>query len=146
MIIGLRVTLYIEASLLALQKLIFVHLRTSTLELNLQRPNLKMGKTLYSIAGLKAETFRWLFRYLFIIIRVGESEFDIYMRMDTNTNGHRQWFYFSVKNLLPGSIKFNVYRFKKKFSLFQRGMKPYVRSLKAKENWKPGGTKIMYRC
>ena len=142
----MRVTLCIEASHPGLQKLIFAHLSKLTLKLNLQKPDLKMGKTLYLIADSKVETFQWLFRYLFIIIRVGESEFDIYMRMDTNTNGHRQWFYFSVKNLLPGPIKFNVYRFKKKFSLFQRGMKPYIRSLKAKENWKPGGTKITYRC
>ena len=105
-----------------------------------------MDKAIFLIADLRVATYRWLFRYIVIIIRVGENEYDLYMRMDTNTNGHRQWFYFSIKNQNQGTIKLNIYRFKKKFSLFQRGMKPYVRSLKAKENWKPGGTKISYRC
>ncbi len=52
------------------------------------------------------------------------------MRVDTNTRGHRQWFYFSIKNKLKHTIKLNIYRFKKAYSLFQRGMKPYVRSVK----------------
>ena len=137
---------YIGALPLGLQKLIFALLKMSILMRSLRKLSLKTDKISYSIADSKVAIFPWLFRYLFIIIRVGESEFDIYMRMDTNTNGHRQWFYFSVKNLLPGPIKFNVYRFKKKFSLFQRGMKPYIRSLKSKDAWKPGGTKIVYRC
>ena len=67
------------------------------------------------------------------------------MRVDTNTNGHRQWFYFSVRNLVAGAVKFNIYRFKKKFSLFQRGMKPYVRSMKSNDGWKPANGKISYR-
>lgn len=82
---------------------------------------------------------------MFIIIRVGESEYDLYMKVDTNTNGHRQWFYFSVRNLTVGIVKFNIYRFKKKFSLFQRGMKPYVLSVKSKKGWRPGCNKIFYR-
>ena len=85
------------------------------------------------------------FKYFLLIIRVGEAEYDLYMRVDTNTNGHRQWFYFSVRNLVAGVVKFNVYRFKKKFSLFQRGMKPYVLSMKSKSGWKPGCTKVMYK-
>lgn len=85
------------------------------------------------------------FKYFLLIIRVGESEYDLYMRVDTNTNGHRQWFFFSVKNLLPGTVRFNIYRFKKKFSLFQRGMKPYVRSMKSNSGWKPASGKVSYR-
>lgn len=67
------------------------------------------------------------------------------MRVDTNTNGHRQWFYFSVKNLLPGTVKFNIYRFKKKYSLFQRGLKPYTRSMKSNNGWKAMCSKVCYR-
>jgi len=26
------------------------------------------------------------------------EEFDLYMRVDPNTRGHHQWFYFSIKN------------------------------------------------
>jgi len=67
------------------------------------------------------------------------------MKMDTNTNGHRQWFYFSVKNILKTTIKFNIFRFRKRYSLFQRGMKPYVRSRKGKNFWHPAGNKIYYK-
>jgi hypothetical protein len=66
------------------------------------------------------------------------------MRVDTNTRGHRQWFYFSVKIKTKKLVKFNVYRFKKSYSLFQRGMKPYVRSIKGKEEWKPAGINVKY--
>ena len=65
--------------------------------------------------------------------------------MDTNTNGHRQWFYFSVKNQARTTIRFNIYRFKKKYSLFQRGMKPYIRSRKGNNYWFPGGNKVAYK-
>ena len=67
------------------------------------------------------------------------------MRVDSNTNGHRQWFYFSIKNTTKKTVKLNIYRFKKKFSLFQRGMKPYVRSRKSGQDWKPGGFNVAYR-
>lgn len=52
------------------------------------------------------------------------------MRVDTNTRGHLQWFYFQVKNKNIQKITFTIFRFKKKFSLYQRGMKPYVKSMK----------------
>lgn len=67
------------------------------------------------------------------------------MRVDTNTLGHRQWFYFSVRNQTPGIVRFNILRFKKKFSLFQRQMRPYVWSVKSGKGWIPGCNKISYR-
>lgn len=67
------------------------------------------------------------------------------MRVDTNTNGHRQWFYFAVKNLNPTVVKFNIYRFKKKFSLFQRGMRPYVLSVKTGKGWIPDCNRVVYK-
>lgn len=134
----------------------------AVLFLDLQKPILELSKKLTILSYLlkiglkdqnpssltakfKVEIQEPFFKYLFIIIRVGESEFDLYMKVDTNTNGHRQWFYFSVKNLAVGTVKFNIYRFKKKFSLFQRGMKPYVLSVKSKKGWRPGCSKIFYR-
>jgi cytosolic carboxypeptidase protein 2/3 len=30
------------------------------------------------------------------VIKVGPWEYDLYMRVDTNTRGHHQWFYFSI--------------------------------------------------
>lgn len=67
------------------------------------------------------------------------------MKMDTNTNGHRQWFYFSVKNMYKTTVRFNMYRFKKRYSLFQRGMKPYVFSVKDGTGWRPCSGKTIYR-
>jgi cytosolic carboxypeptidase protein 2/3 len=66
------------------------------------------------------------------------------MRVDTNTQGHRQWFYFSMKNEKKCTVKLHIYRFKKQFSLFQRGMKPYVRSRKSGQEWKQGGENVFY--
>ncbi len=54
------------------------------------------------------------------------------MRVDTNTKGHRQWYYFSIKSKSKRTVKLNIFRFKKTYSLYQRGMKPYVRSIKNK--------------
>ena len=31
-------------------------------------------------------------------IMIKPDEYDLYMRVDANTRGHLQWFYFSVKN------------------------------------------------
>lgn len=32
------------------------------------------------------------------MIKIEENEFDLFLRVDSNTKGHVQWFYFSVKN------------------------------------------------
>lgn len=67
------------------------------------------------------------------------------MRVDTNTYGHRQWFYFSIKNKMKKVVKLNIYRFKKAYSLYQRGMRPYVRSLKSQEkDWHSAGYNLRY--
>ena len=31
-----------------------------------------------------------------MIIKKKDLEYDLYMRVDTNTRGHHQWFYFSI--------------------------------------------------
>jgi len=67
------------------------------------------------------------------------------MKVDTNTNGHRQWFFFSIRNNKATVIKLNIFRFKKRFSLYQRGLKPYICSVKAGKGWVPGGMNIRYR-
>ena len=47
-------------------------------------------------------------------------EYDLLLRPDTNTCGHMQWFYFSVKNTQKGKIKLNICNNKKPNTLFQR--------------------------
>lgn len=31
-----------------------------------------------------------------LVTKAGENDYDLYMRVDTNTRGHHQWFYFTV--------------------------------------------------
>ncbi len=67
----------------------------------------------------------WIFNSLFesgnldCAIKVGESEFDLFLRVDSNTKGHTQWFYFSVKNgLRKQKLKMNICNLSKAKSLF----------------------------
>lgn len=32
------------------------------------------------------------------VVKISDTEYDLYMRVDSNTRGHNQWFYFSVAN------------------------------------------------
>ena len=48
-------------------------------------------------------------------IQVDPREFDLYMRVDSNTRGHHQWFFFRVLNHGHlGTVKFNIVNFTKK--------------------------------
>lgn len=78
------------------------------------------------------------------LIQVGPLEYDLYLRVDSNTQGHRQWFFFSMRNTHPCTVKLRILRFKKYYSLFQRGMKPYAQS-KTRTDWHPAGHNILYR-
>ena len=56
-----------------------------------------------------------------MVIKRKEMEYDLLMRVDTNTKGHHQWFYFSVVNpkcLTKKKIRFNVANFTKNHSLY----------------------------
>jgi hypothetical protein len=54
-------------------------------------------------------------------IKVDEVEYDLFMRVDTNTKGHTNWYYFTVKNgEFLGKVKFNICNFQKSKSLYQR--------------------------
>ena len=68
----------------------------------------------------------------------------MYLRVDTNTQGHLQWYYFSVTNTNTQTAVFNIFRFKKKLSLYQRGMRPYVKSKREDTGWKQAGLNIQY--
>ena len=65
-----------------------------------------------------------------MVVQVGPSEYDLYMRVDSNTRGHHQWFYFKVRNMKKtGTIKFNIVNFTKKNSLYMHGMRVNVKSM-----------------
>ena len=66
---------------------------------------------------------------LYLAQKVSDSEYNLLMQNDINTNGHTQWFYFQVKNTSKGhTVKFNIMNFTKSDSLFNYGMKVSVYS------------------
>lgn len=58
------------------------------------------------------------------VIEVAPLEFDLFMRVDSNTKGHFSWYNFKVKG--SGTIKINIVNFTKAKSLYNRGMCPYI--------------------
>lgn len=61
------------------------------------------------------------------------------MRVDANTKGHLQWYYFKITNLRPNlKYKINIFNFQKAKTLYTRGMKPYIFSTKNYEANKIG--------
>lgn len=49
-----------------------------------------------------------------VAIRKSDTEFDLFMRVDTNTRGHTSWYNFRVKNhSLKGKVRFNIMNFRK---------------------------------
>jgi hypothetical protein len=76
-------------------------------------------------------------------------EYDIYMRCDTNTRGHHQWFYFSAEypkdSPFSGkTIRFNVVNFTKKQSLYCYGMRIAMSKRSTGYNWFKAGDNITY--
>jgi hypothetical protein len=63
-----------------------------------------------------------------VAIKVAENEYDLFLRIDTNTRGHAQWFNFTVRNIGKKKVRFNIVNFKKNKSLYNRDMKPYIYS------------------
>ena len=46
-------------------------------------------------------------------------EYDLFMRVDTNTKGHTSWYNFTVKNYnIVGKVRFNIMNFRKERSLY----------------------------
>lgn len=67
------------------------------------------------------------------------------MAVDTNTRGHRQWFYFTATAPRKQVAAFTVHSFRKKMSLFQIGMRPYgKRRDEPEEAWRAVGGNVRY--
>ena len=63
-------------------------------------------------------------------VQAARDEFDMYMRVDSNTRGHHQWFYFKVQNQNKvGTVKFNFVNFTKRQSLYAQGMRVNTKSM-----------------
>ena len=70
------------------------------------------------------------------------------MRVDTNTLGHHQWFYFNIKysslSLKDKPIKFKICNFTKPASLYNYGMRICMAKQSKDFNWHKGGENIEY--
>ena len=53
------------------------------------------------------------------VIKAKKYEFDLFLRIDSNTRGHLQWFYFSIENgTLKKKIKLNICNISKPGSFY----------------------------
>lgn len=67
------------------------------------------------------------------VIKRSPEEYDLFLRIDSNTKGHSQWYFFGVtlKGLFssqsnkPQKIRLNIMNLSKHASLYKQGMKPY---------------------
>ena len=78
------------------------------------------------------------------VYKVSDTEFDLYMRADSNTLGHHQWYYFTA-SAPNGSIRFNILNFTKRDSLYEQGMLPLVYEEHRQElGWHRAGSNVRY--
>lgn len=69
------------------------------------------------------------------VVMLSPNEYDLYMRPDTNSQGHHQWFYFKAVSKRPlGQVKFNILNFTKSRSLYEQGMKVCICNIAEKES------------
>ena len=77
-------------------------------------------------------------------VQTAPRDFHLYMRVDTNTRGHNQWFHFSVQNQNnSGLATFTILNFTKRSSLYNQGMRICVKTTGS--NWHRDGICISYR-
>lgn len=77
------------------------------------------------------------------VVRVQKGEYDVFMRIDSNTRGHNQWYDFKVRNRGQlQKIRINIVNFKRRKTLYQRGMKPFVRV--GNGEWSQAGEDIQF--
>ena len=81
-----------------------------------------------------------------LAVKAKDMEYDLYMRTDANTRGHRQWYYFSATPQVPGEVRFNILNFTKNESLYSQGMMPCVYDEGEPElGWHRAGMNIRYK-
>lgn len=86
---------------------------------------------------------------LLAAIKISDTEYDLVLQNDINTNGHTQWYFFRVGNTKLGKkVKFNILNLAKTDSLYNYGMRINTFSTKSQsqENigWHRSGENINY--
>jgi hypothetical protein len=76
------------------------------------------------------------------VVAVATDEFDCFIRSDSNTQGHCNWYHFSVEAQEPGRCRLNIYNITKHASLYSEGMRPYVND---GYGWKQAGDDVKFQ-
>lgn len=81
--------------------------------------------------------------------RVGETEYNLSMAIDTHTRGHTQWYYFRVRGARAGvPYRFNLINMQKGRSLYENGLRPLLYSEKRAAvegvGWHRAGDDVCY--
>jgi hypothetical protein len=81
--------------------------------------------------------------------KVSDSEYNLLLQNDVNSQGHTQWFFFKVSNTTKHlRVKFNIVNLVKGASLYNQGMQVAVYSqqafLNSGQGWFRGGEDISY--
>ena len=82
-------------------------------------------------------------------VKISDTEYDLILQNDINTNGHTQWFFFRISNTFKGKkVKINIINLAKSDSLYNNGMKILCFSNKEKTDnnigWFRTGENINY--
>jgi hypothetical protein len=84
-----------------------------------------------------------------MVVRTGESTYDLFLRADTNTMGHFGWFHFEVARTRKGqTVHFNVVNMTRPGCLYNHGMLVNMWSLKRNQprfvGWERAGFNLKY--
>lgn len=78
------------------------------------------------------------------VVMVSEDEYDLYLRSDTNTTWHYQWFCFAVTNVRKRrKVRFNLVNCSRNNTLFEQGMRPVGR-VGETGSWERVGESLKY--
>ena len=81
-----------------------------------------------------------------LAIKISQFEYELLLETDINTGigKHNQWFYFSIKKMIPNvPYRFNILNMSKPASQFNNGMQPVMYSL-LEPGWKRVGDFVFY--
>jgi hypothetical protein len=71
------------------------------------------------------------------VVKVNDSEYDLFMRVDSNTRGHLSWYNFKLTSEVKRTIRLNIVNFTRIRTLYTFGMQPFIRV--GEGEWKQGG-------
>ena len=76
------------------------------------------------------------------VMKVGEKEYELLMRVDSNTRGHLSWYNFKVTAETSTTIKLSIINFTKLKTLYSSGMQPFIRV--GDSSWRQGGMRVKF--